>query len=179
MLPTPFGGPPWRRFTHFSLPWPMALGSRHSGMTMWKTDIYMLRDVPSARCVSLQFYLDKLHDSAEWCVCRVSDKKPGLSSCRDLWRNTVGFCCCFVVEPLFFSCSRQSAFALLVAPYFTYSVAPCTKLSRPRHHALGGTSLAPSPVHSFKLANLQDDSKRPRVPVCFSYEHGHRQPLEC
>jgi hypothetical protein len=59
----------------------MALGSRHSGMTMWKTDIYMLRDVPSARCVSLQFYLYKLHDSAEWCVCRVSDKKPGLHMC--------------------------------------------------------------------------------------------------
>ena len=39
------------------------------------------------------------------------------------------------------------------------------KLSRPRHHALGGMSLAPSPVHSFELANLQDDSKRPPLPV--------------
>ena len=34
-------------------------------------------------------------------------------------------------------------FALLVAPFFTSAVAPGAKLSRPRHHALGGTSLAP------------------------------------
>ena len=65
--------------------------------------------------------------------------------------------------------SRESAFsALLVAPFFTSAVAPGAKPSRLRHHALGGTSLAPSPVHSFELANSQDDSKRPRLPVCFS-----------
>ena len=34
----------------------MALGSRHSGMTKWEPDTYMLRDVPSARCV-IEFYL--------------------------------------------------------------------------------------------------------------------------
>jgi len=68
----------------------------------------------------------------------------------------------------FFPCSRESAFALLVAPFFTSAVAPGAKPSRPRHHALGGTSLAPSPVHSFELANRQDDSKRPCLPVCFS-----------
>ena len=67
----------------------------------------------------------------------------------------------------FFPCSRESAFALLVAPFFTSAVAPGAKPSRPRHHALGGTSLAPSPVHSFELANLQDDPKRPPLPVCF------------
>jgi hypothetical protein len=82
-------------------------------------------------------------------------------------RPTVGFCCCFVAKPLFFHALVCRPFALLVAPFFTSAVAPGAKLSRPRHHALGGTSLAPSPVHSFELANLQDDPKRPPLPVCF------------
>ena len=81
--------------------------------------------------------------------------------------HTVGFCCCFVAKPLFFHALVCRPFALLVAPFFTSAVAPGAKLSRPRHHALGGTSLAPSPVHSFELANLQDDPKRPPLPVCF------------
>ena len=81
--------------------------------------------------------------------------------------HIVGFWCCFVVKPLFFHALACRPFALLVAPFFTSAVAPGAKLSRPRHHALGGTSLAPSPVHSFELANLQDDPKRPPLPVCF------------
>ena len=57
--------------------------------------------------------------------------------------HTVGFWCCSVVEPLFFHAIAFWPFALLVAPFFTSAVAPGAKLSRPRHHALGGTSLAP------------------------------------
>ena len=94
------------------------------------------------------------------CSSRLACAKPGEA-------HTVGFCCCFVVKPLFFHALACRPFALLVAPFFTSAVAPGAKLSRPRHHALGGTSLAPSPVHSFELANLQDDPKRPPLPVCF------------
>ena len=56
--------------------------------------------------------------------------------------HTVGFWCCFVAKPLFFHALASRPFALLVAPFFTSAVAPGAKLSRPRHHALGGTSLA-------------------------------------
>ena len=45
-------------------------------------------------------------------------------------------------KPLFFHALASRPFALLVAPFFTSAVAPGAKLSRPRHHALGGTSLA-------------------------------------
>ena len=78
---------------------------------------------------------------------------------RGMTNHTVGFCWCCCVEAMVEACWP---FALLVAPFFTSAVAP---QARPRHHALGGTSLAPSPVHSFELANLQDDSKRPPLPV--------------
>ena len=93
--------------------------------------------------------------------------RPGCKMTLTNRCHTVGFCCCFVAKPLFFHALACRPFALLVAPFFTSAVAPGAKLSRPRHHALGGTSLAPSPVHSFELANLQDDPKRPPLPVCF------------
>ena len=53
-------------------------------------------------------------------------------------------------------------------PFFTSAVAPGAKPSRPRHHALEGTFFAPSPVHSFELANLQDDSKVAHACLCVS-----------
>ena len=70
--------------------------------------------------------------------------------------HTVGFCCCLVVEPLFFHAIACWPFALLVAPFFTSAVAPGAKLSRPRHHALGGsTSLAPRRERIAKPATLR------------------------
>ena len=97
---------------------------------------------------------------------------------RRLLQNSSGSCRIHSsVEPFFFMRSQVGRCAArhpIFTPFFTSAhasaVEPGAKLSRPRHHALGGTSLAPSPVHSFELANLHDDSKRPRVPVCFSCE---------
>ena len=52
----------------------------------------------------------------------------------------------------FFHANECRPFALLVAPFFTSAVAPGAKLSRPRHHALGGTSLAPATARANREA---------------------------
>jgi len=53
-------------------------------------------------------------------------------------------------------------------PIFHVSRRALRESSRPRHHALEGTFFAPSPVHSFELANLQDDSKVAHACLCVS-----------
>ena len=58
-------------------------------------------------------------------------------------------------------------FALLVAPFFTSAVAPGAKLSRPRHHALGGTSLAPRRV---SMCESESRSRRRRGWCCGLWE---------
>ena len=81
--------------------------------------------------------------------------------------HTVGFCCCFVVKPLFFHALACRPFALLVAPFFTSAVAPGAKLSRPRHHALGGTSLAHRRCIPSSSRICRMIRNGPPLPVCF------------
>ena len=81
--------------------------------------------------------------------------------------HTVGFCCCFVAKPLFFHALACRPFALLVAPFFTSAVAPGAKLSRPRHHALGGTSLAHRRCIPSSSRICRMIRNGPPLPVCF------------
>jgi len=81
--------------------------------------------------------------------------------------HIVGFWCCFVVKPLFFHALACRPFALLVAPFFTSAVAPGAKLSRPRHHALGGTSLAHRRCIPSSSRICRMIRNGPPLPVCF------------
>jgi hypothetical protein len=80
--------------------------------------------------------------------------------------HTVGFWCCFVAKPLFFHALACRP-ALLVAPFFTSAVAPGAKLSRPRHHALGGTSLAHRRCIPSSSRICRMIRNGPPLPVCF------------